>query len=225
MERDSMGQQKRNYQRELDGILSDLEKRGEVPRLLLHSCCAPCSSYCLEYLSGHFHITDFYYNPNITEKSEYEHRVCEMERLIEEQPHPYEVHFLRGAYEPDLFFEAVKGYEACPEGTDRCLICFSLRLKEAARKASEGNFDFFTTTLTISPMKDAHALNEIGEKWGRAYGVKWLPTDFKKRGGYQRSLELSRIYDLYRQNYCGCIFSKRRDYVKLNGKSEKEERR
>ncbi|MEE3419854.1 MAG: epoxyqueuosine reductase QueH [Lachnospiraceae bacterium] len=214
----------RNYQKELEGILAEMEQKGDVPRLLLHSCCAPCSSYCLEYLSGHFHIIDFYYNPNITEKTEYEHRVREMERLIREQPHRFEVIFKEGTYEPERFLEAVKGYEMCREGGERCRICFRMRLMEAAEAAVREKCDFFTTTLTISPLKDARLLNEIGEKCGKEYGVRWLPTDFKKRGGYQRSIVLSREYDLYRQNYCGCVFSKRRDYGRLNGNSAQERR-
>ncbi len=207
--------QQRNYQKELDGILSRLEQEQNVPKLLLHSCCAPCSSYCLEYLSDYFEITDYYYNPNITEEEEYRHRVREMERLVREQPHRYPVSFVNGPYEPERFQDAVKGYERCPEGTGRCTICFTLRLSEACRYAAEHGFDFVTTTLTISPMKDEALLNEIGERCAAEAGTVWLPSNFKKKGGYQRSTELSRKYDLYRQDYCGCVFSKRRDYVKL----------
>lgn len=212
---------RRNYQRELDNIISQNVRENRVPTLFLHSCCAPCSSYCLEYLSEYFFITDFYYNPNITEKTEYEHRTHELQRLIHEQPHKYEVRFEEGPYEPGLFFQNVKGYEDCPEGTERCSVCFSLRLKKACEIAASRKFDYVTTTLTISPMKDATVLNEIGERCTAeanrrlSSSLQWLPTDFKKKGGYQRSIELSRKYDLYRQNYCGCVFSKRHDYVKL----------
>ncbi len=211
----------RNYQRELDEIIRENEKNGIVPTLLLHSCCAPCSSYCLEYLSEHFSITDFYYNPNITDKSEYEHRTQELRRLIDEQPHKYKVKFAEGPYEPDLFFQSVKGYESCPEGTERCSICFGLRLKKACEMAASLKSDYVTTTLTISPMKDENVLNTIGEQCVQEVNeklhssLKWLPSNFKKKGGYLRSTELSQKYGLYRQNYCGCVFSKRHDYVKL----------
>lgn len=216
----------RNYQRELDRIISENEKVGRVPTLLLHSCCAPCSSYCLEYLSDHFRITDFYYNPNITDQTEYEHRTEELERLIREQPHKYEVTFAEGPYEPKLFFETVKGYERCPEGTQRCALCFGLRLKKSCLYAASHHFDYVTTTLTISPMKDADVLNSIGERCTDdvnrelSASLKWLPSNFKKKGGYQRSTELSGQYHLYRQNYCGCVFSKRHDYVKLRNHHE-----
>lgn len=199
---------RRNYQKELDSVIDNIKKEGRVPRLLLHSCCAPCSSYVLEYLSDYFGITAFYYNPNITEKEEYEKRVEELRRLIREQPHLHEVHFLPGRYEPERFFEAARGFEDCREGGERCMRCFDLRLRESARTAAEGGYDCFTTSLTISPLKNAAALNAIGEKAGAEYGVTWLPSDFKKRNGYRRSVELSNEYGLYRQNYCGCVFSK-----------------
>ncbi|MEE8825921.1 MAG: epoxyqueuosine reductase QueH [Eubacteriales bacterium] len=201
----------RNYQKELDAVIERLEKTGEAPRLLLHSCCAPCSSYVLEYLSKYFSITDFYYNPNITEREEYRKRVGEMERLIRSQPHIHEVTFVEGEYDPAAFLTAVKGLEDCPEGGDRCSVCFRMRLRETAQLAARWNMEYVTTTLTISPLKNAELLNQIGEEEAELAGVKWLPSDFKKRGGYQRSIELSREYDLYRQNYCGCVFSRRRD--------------
>jgi len=208
---------KRNYQKELDGILTELAKRQgteKVPRLFLHSCCAPCSSYVLEYLSSHFEITDFFYNPNITEREEYTKRADELQRLIREQPHRYQVTYLEGNFEPERFMEAAHGLEDCPEGGERCFQCFRLRLFETARVAAEaGGYDYFTTTLTISPLKNAEKLNAIGEEAAGVYGVRWLPCDFKKKGGYQRSVELSREYGLYRQNYCGCVFSKRRDLI------------
>ncbi|MCI8887463.1 MAG: epoxyqueuosine reductase QueH [Hungatella sp.] len=197
----------RNYQKELDKLLEKLNREGRVPRLLLHSCCAPCSSYVLEYLSRYFEITVLYYNPNIYPPKEYEMRVKEEEGLIARMPFVHKVTMLEGRYEPAEFYETVKGLEKEPEGGKRCEKCYELRLKEAARAASEGGFDYFTTTLTISPLKPAGKLNDIGEKLGEEYKVAYLSSDFKKRDGYKRSLELSKEYDLYRQNYCGCIYS------------------
>lgn len=201
----------RNYQRELDALLQTLgrDETKPVKRLLLHSCCAPCSSYCLAYLSDYFEITDLYYNPNISPKDEYEKRVIEQKRLIEAMPTKYPVHFLEGAYEPEKFYELAKGLEHEPEGGKRCERCFELRLREAAKIAREGGYDYFTTTLSISPLKNAKLLNEIGEAIAKEYGLSHLPSDFKKKEGYKHSVELSKEYDLYRQNYCGCIFSKR----------------
>ena len=198
---------KRNYQNELDGIL------GKIPpdrpkRLFLHSCCAPCSSYVLEYLSRYFQITDFYYNPNISPKEEYEYRSRELERLIREMHTVWPVDLISAPYEPDLFFEAVKGFEKEPEGGERCFICYGLRMREAARMAAEGGYDYFTTTLSVSPLKNAQKINEIGEKLALEYGVAHLPSDFKKRNGYLRSIELSKEHSLYRQDYCGCVFSR-----------------
>ena len=204
-----MGQeQKRNYQRELDRILQDLSGQGKVPRLLLHSCCAPCSSYVLEYLSPQFEIVDFFYNPNIAPEEEYRFRAEELRRLIGEMPLPHPVRFVEGPYDPERFYTAAEGLEKVPEGGARCRKCFALRLEEAAQKARELQCDFFTTTLTISPLKNAETINQIQEEIAEKYGVAYLPSDFKKRDGYKRSLELSREYDLYRQNYCGCVFSK-----------------
>lgn len=198
---------KRNYQREMEEIILENEKEGRIPTLLLHSCCAPCSSYSLEMLAEHFCITDFYYNPNITRREEYEKREEELLRLIERQPHLHPVTFLHGRYDPESFFSLAKGLEDCPEGGERCFRCYELRLRETAKAAAEGAFDYFTTTLTISPLKNAQKLNEIGERLAARYGVRWLPTDLKKKGGYQRSIELSREYGLYRQDYCGCVYS------------------
>ncbi len=200
----------RNYQRELDNITEELEKKSRVPRLLLHACCAPCSSYCLEYLSKYFRITVFYYNPNIFPAEEYRKRVAELKRFISEFPASNPVELIEGEYDPERFYEIAKGFEDVPEGGERCLRCFRLRLFEAAGMAAEGGFDYFTTTLSISPMKNASRLNEIGEEAALKYGVKWLPSDFKKKNGYKRSIELSREYGLYRQDYCGCEFSQRR---------------
>ncbi|MCD7981502.1 MAG: epoxyqueuosine reductase QueH [Clostridiales bacterium] len=200
---------KTNYQKELDGLLERIKNQEGLPRLLLHSCCAPCSSYVLEYLSEYFSITVFYYNPNITEPEEYRRRVEEQKRLIAELPVRYPVAFLEGAYEPDRFFQMAEGLERIPEGGERCLRCFALRLSETARTADAGRFDYFTTTLTISPLKNAEALNEIGEQAAKSCRhAAFLPSDFKKKNGYKRSVELSRIYGLYRQDYCGCIYSK-----------------
>ena len=199
-----------NYQLELEKELEKLTDRHR--RLLLHSCCAPCSSYCLEYLRQYFEITVFYYNPNITFPDEYRHRVEEQKRLIEEMNARPDlggrISFVEGAYEPARFLEAARGLEDCPEGGERCFACYALRLSEAARTAAEGGYDYFTTTLSISPLKNAGKLNAIGEAAGERYGVRYLPSDFKKKGGYQRSIELSREYGLYRQDYCGCVFSK-----------------
>ena len=199
----------RNYQKELDKII---EKIGDkVPRLFLHSCCAPCSSYVLEYLRQYFRITVFYYNPNITEDAEYRKRVEEQKRLIAayNKTQGYPIEIIEGDYEPECFFEMAKGLEDCPEGGERCFVCYELRLRETAKRASAGAFDYFTTTLSISPLKNAVKLNEIGERLAEEYYVNWLPSDFKKRGGYQRSIELSKEYDLYRQNYCGCVYSRK----------------
>ncbi len=198
----------RNYQKELDRILDRLEQEGKVPSLLLHSCCAPCSSYVLEYLSRYFSITVFYFNPNIYPPEEYGEREREQERLIAEMDVCHPVRFLKGTYDPDVFYRTVKGLEKEPEGGGRCTECFRLRLREAAGQAAAGGYDFFATTLTISPLKDARRLNDIGEEEGRAAGVAFLPSDFKKRNGYKRSLELSALHHLYRQDYCGCVFSR-----------------
>lgn len=200
---------KRQFQKELDKKIEGFVKSGEVPRLLIHSCCAPCSSYVMEYLSKYFYITIFYYNPNITDPEEYNRRAEEQKRLIAQLPVKHEITFVKGAYEPERFFRAVKGLELCPEGGARCEKCFELRLAETAKLAQREKFDYFTTTLTISPLKNAEKLNEIGEKMAGIYeGTSFLNSDFKKKNGYKRSVELSGIYDLYRQDYCGCIYSK-----------------
>lgn len=200
--------QKVNYQKILDDTIAKQQKEGKVPTLLLHSCCAPCSSYVLEYLSQYFEITVLYYNPNISPVSEYAARVAEQERLIKELPAKYPIRFLAGEYHPERFYAAVKGLEGCPEGGERCTICFEMRLREAADAAMRGGFAYFTTTLSISPLKDAERLNSIGKALAEEYGVSYLYSDFKKKNGYKRSTELSAQYGLYRQNYCGCVFSK-----------------
>ncbi len=200
---------KRQFQKELDKKIEEFVKDGIVPRLLIHSCCAPCSSYVLEYLSEYFEITVFYYNPNITQPEEYRKRVEEQKRLISQLPTKHKVRFVEGAYEPERFLEAVRGMERIPEGGARCEKCFELRLAKTAEQAQREKFDFFTTTLTISPLKNAEKLNEIGERMAEAYeGTAYLNSDFKKKNGYKRSVELSGIYGLYRQDYCGCIYSK-----------------
>ena len=200
----------RNYQKELDEIIRRNEASGTVPKLLLHACCAPCSSYCLEYLDPYFDITVFYFNPNIDDEAEYRKRVAEEQRLIAEMPLSRPVRFLEGPYVPEEYHALVKGHEKDPEGGERCGICFEQRLRAAAAAAARLGYDFFTTTLTISPLKNAARLNGIGEACGREAGVPFLPSDFKKRNGYKRSTELSREYGLYRQDYCGCSYSKRR---------------
>ena len=198
-----------NYQRELDQIIDHLQKEEKVPKLLMHSCCAPCSSYCLSYLAEYFHITIYYYNPNITEQAEYQKRVKEQQRLLGELPVKYPIAFVEGAYEPEVFLAMAKGMEQLPEGGERCFACYELRQRKAAEYAKEHHFDYFTTTLSVSPHKNAAKLNEIGLRLAQEYGIPYLVSDFKKKGGYLRSIELSRQYDLYRQDYCGCVFSKR----------------
>ena len=199
----------RNYQKELETCIAKLQEENRVPRLFLHSCCAPCSSYVLEYLSRYFEITVFYYNPNISPREEYEKRVEEMRRLIREMKFDHPVSFREGDYRPEVFFEMAKGLEDLPEGQERCFRCYRLRLEETARLAKEYGFSWFTTTLSISPLKNASMLNQIGEELGEIYHISHLPSDFKKKNGYKRSTELSKEYGLYRQNYCGCVFSRR----------------
>lgn len=200
--------QRINYQKKLDEVLKTLD---ETPKLLLHACCAPCSSYCLEYLSRYFEITVLYYNPNISPEEEFKKRAEEEKRLISEMPVKNPVTLVVDDYEPDEFFSAVKGLENAPEGGERCFVCYRLRLERAARYAAEHGFDYFCSTLSISPLKNAQKLNEIGAELSELYKVPNLPNDFKKKGGYLRSIELSREYNLYRQNYCGCVFSKKNE--------------
>lgn len=200
--------QNRNYQKELEKLIESKQRDGQKPSLLLHSCCAPCSSYVLEYLAPYFNICDFYYNPNISPKQEYEDRKEELVRLIKEMGLSTEVTFLEGTYQPEEFFAMAKGLEDLSEGGERCFKCYEMRLRESAKIAKEQGAEYFATTLTISPLKNAQKLNEIGERLAEEYGVKYLPSDFKKKNGYKRSVELSAQYELYRQNYCGCVFSK-----------------
>jgi predicted adenine nucleotide alpha hydrolase (AANH) superfamily ATPase len=202
---------KRNFQAELDDIIKDNETKGVVPTLLLHSCCAPCSSYTLEYLSQYFNITVYYYNPNIYPEEEFHKRVEEEKRLISELPTKHPVKMISGDYEPKEFYDIAKGLENVAEGGERCFRCYRLRLEKTAQLARDMGFDYFTTTLSISPLKRSEKINEIGDDVANSYGVKFLPSDFKKRGGFLRSIQLSKDYNLYRQNYCGCIFSQRKN--------------
>ena len=195
-----------NYQLELDKTLKQITAENIRPELLIHSCCAPCSSYVLEYLTKYFDITVFYYNPNISPEQEYHHRVEEQKRLISEMCP--DVKLIEGTYEPQKFYEMAKGLENEPERGARCLKCYRMRLEKTAEVAKSGNFDFFTTTLSISPQKDSAVLNEIGRQLSTEYDIPYLFSDFKKRGGYKRSIELSAQFNLYRQNFCGCIFSR-----------------
>lgn len=194
----------------LDAIIEGNKKAGTVPRVLLHSCCAPCSSYCVQVLSEAFYVTVFYYNPNIYPDEEYEHRVREQERFLSEFPTKHPVAFIEGDFEKDRFYnEVAKGLESEPERGARCVKCFELRLGETAKLAAREHFDFFCTTLTISPQKDPVLLNTIGNRLGQEYGVPFLPSEFRKREGYKRSTEISREYGMYRQDYCGCEYSVR----------------
>ena len=200
-----------NYQKELEKEIKKWSEQGRCPTILLHCCCAPCSSYCMEYLNQYSRITAFYYNPNITDKDEYSHRVSELKRLIEEMPMENKAGFLEGEYEPEAFYNIAKGLETEPERGKRCILCYELRLRRTAKEAAKTGAEYFTTTLTISPLKDAQVLNRLGMRLADEYGVKYLPSDFKKNGGYLRSIELSQEYGLYRQNYCGCEYSRRND--------------
>ena len=196
-----------NYQKELEKLILKNQKEGKIPKLLLHSCCAPCSSYVLEYLSDYFEITVFYYNPNIFPENEYTKRILEQQVLIQDMKFRYPVSFLAGSYDRDRFYAIARGLEHAKEGGERCFKCYEIRLEEAAKIAKEIEYDYFTTTLSISPMKNAEKLNEIGKKIAKQYGVEYLQSDFKKKNGYKRSIELSKEYGLYRQDYCGCEFS------------------
>ncbi len=191
-----------NYDREMIKIIKALKDK---QKLLLHSCCAPCSSACIERLLEHFDITIYYYNPNIDGMEEFSKRALEQERLCEH----YSIPFVKCEYNSEEFYQQAKGLEKVVEGGERCFKCYYLRLKKTAQYAKQNGYDFFTTTLTISPLKNSQKLNEIGLIIEKEVGVKFLPSDFKKNGGYQRSVELSKQFGLYRQNYCGCVFSKK----------------
>ncbi len=196
-----------NYNKQMKALIAEMQERGDHPSLLLHACCAPCASHELSFLPDTFDLTVFYYNPNITDDEEREKRYAELERLISEMCPS--VGLIKGEADCDKFLAAAKGLEGAPEGGMRCAKCFALRLEETAKRAAEEGFEYFATTLTLSPLKNPMLLNEIGEKMAEKYGVKYLASDFKKDGGYQHSIELSKQYDLYRQNYCGCAFSKK----------------
>lgn len=198
-----------NYQKAMEDMIRENCTEEKVPRLLLHSCCAPCSSYCISCLAEHFHVTVFYYNPNIYPPEEYTMRVQEQERFIQEFPTRYPVQFVEGSYDSNRFYEMAKGMENLPEGGERCFACYRLRLSETAAYAKEHGYDFFTTTLSISPLKNAEKLNEIGAELEKEYGVSYLFSDFKKKDGYKKSTEISKEYHMYRQYYCGCVYSKR----------------
>lgn len=197
-----------NYQLELDKIINKIEGENTTKSLLLHNCCAPCSSYVLAYLNKYFNITVFYYNPNITNKEEYLKRKQEQIRLISELPAINKINILDADYNPEKFFEISKGLENCREGGERCFKCYKLRLEATAKAAKENSFNYFCTTLTISPLKNAQKINEMGQMLGDEYQISFLPSDFKKKEGFKKSIELSSQYNLYRQNYCGCIYSK-----------------
>ena len=214
----------RNYQRELDRLIEGMTANREIgKRLFLHSCCAPCSSAVLEYLRNYFRITVFYYNPNISFETEYQKRVREQKRLIDvynEQKIGYHIDVVEGDYEPQRFYDVAEGLEDCPEGGERCFRCYELRLRQTAERAKAGAYDYFSTTLTISPLKNAAKLNEIGERLAAEYQIDWLVSDFKKKNGYKRSIELSTEHHLYRQDYCGCVYSKREREQKQRQKTD-----
>lgn len=213
---------KENYQHILEKTLKQIEQTKKRPRLLLHSCCGPCSSYVLEYLSSYFDITVYYYNPNIAPYEEFTFRAEEQQKLLKEMPLSSPVSFSLGTYDPEAFFALAKGHESEPEGGPRCKACYQLRLRQTAEEAKKGGFDYFTTTLSISPHKDAQALNQIGRQLSEDYNVPYLFSDFKKRNGYRRSCQLSAIYGLYRQDYCGCPYSKLEAELRKQGISQNQ---
>ena len=200
--------EKINYQKVMETTLAEISAQGRRPSLLLHACCAPCSSYVIEYLSKYFDITLLYYNPNISPREEYERRSQELKRLAVEMEEIENVSVVCAPYTPDVFYEMARGLEDIPEGGERCFRCYRMRLEYASLFALENGFDLFTTTLSISPHKNAQVLNEIGKELSEKHGVAYLFSDFKKKNGYKRSTELSVKYGLYRQDYCGCVYSK-----------------
>ena len=204
-----------NYQKVMEELIRDNCSETVVPRLLLHSCCAPCSSYCISCLAEYFHVTVFYYNPNIYPPEEYRMRAAEQKRFVEQYPTKYPVSYIEAPYESDRFYEMARGMEDIPEGGERCFACYEMRLKKSAEYASLHGFDFFTTTLSISPLKNAQKLNEIGAKLAEQFHVQYLYSDFKKKDGYKKSTEISKEYQMYRQYYCGCVFSKRDRYRQI----------
>ncbi len=204
----------KNYDKLLEELIKENEKNNIIPRILLHSCCAPCSSYVIEYLANYFRVTVLYYNPNISPFEEYLKRKEEQIKLINNINVKYKVDILDCDYDNMIYENLIKGLENEPEKGGRCTICFKLRLSKTAEKAMINNYDYFATTLTLSPYKNAKLINEIGFLLEKEYGVKYLASDFKKRNGYKRSIELSKIYNLYRQDYCGCKYSKRDKNIK-----------
>ncbi len=200
---------KQNYYIKFEKIISEIARLEQKPSLLLHCCCAPCASHVLQLLVDYFNITVLFYNPNITEQAEYLYRKNELTRLINDMNYSDKVKILDIQHDSERYLTAAQGYEHLKEGQKRCEICFNLRLEKTAQLAKQQNFDYFTTTLTISPMKNCALLNEIGEQLAEKYNTKWLYSDFKKKEGYKQSIQLSKKYNLYRQNYCGCVFSKR----------------
>lgn len=197
-----------SFQQWLDRKIDEIKKEKYPPKLLLHSCCAPCSSYVIEYLSAYFSITVFFYNPNIYPEAEYKKRIKEQIKLIDKLPIKNIVNLIIGPYESELFSQKAKGLEKEKEGQRRCLRCYELRLEKTAQQASELEFPYFTTTLTVSPHKNAKLINQLGDNIASTYHLQYLFSDFKKKCGFKRSITLSHQYQLYRQNYCGCIFSK-----------------
>lgn len=209
-----------NYQKLMEETISEVCREEKIPRLLLHSCCAPCSSWCIQTLSEYFSVTVFYYNPNIYPPEEYALRAREQKRFIAEFPVKNPVSFVEGAYDTERFYQMAKGMEQISEGGERCFRCYELRLRETAELAKRGGFDYFTTTLSISPLKNAQKLNEIGSQLGQEYGINYLFSDFKKKDGYKKSTQISGEYGMYRQYYCGCEYSKRqrdREMEEKNG--------
>ena len=199
---------KKNYYIEFEKVIREIDLENP-PSLLLHSCCGPCSTSVLELLSDYFKVTLLYYNPNIYPREEYYKRLEEQKKVLEKVNGRFEIKFLEGRYDPAEYFDAVKGVEQLPEGSQRCFNCYELRLKEAAQFAKDLNMDYFATTLSVSPYKNAQIINELGEKIANEYGVKHLSNDFKKKDGYKKSVELSKKWNIYRQDYCGCPFSKK----------------
>lgn len=197
-----------NYQKVLDEIINNIEKENISPKLLLHACCAPCSSYVLEYLSNFFEITIYYYNPNIYPEEEYQRRINELKRFLTVFKTKNKVNLIEEYYDTKEYYTAVKGLEKLGEKSERCYNCYKFRMDKAANYAKENNYDYFTTTLSISPYKNSNWINEIGKNLEGKYDIKYLYSDFKKKNGYKRSLELSKEYNLYRQDYCGCVYSK-----------------
>jgi len=197
-----------NYQKVLEEIINNIEKENTTPKLLLHACCAPCSSYVLEYLSNFFEITIYYYNPNIYPEEEYQRRKNELKKFLTVYKTKNKVNLIEEHYDPKEYYNAVRGLEKLGEKSERCYNCYKFRMAKAVNYAKQNNYDYFTTTLSISPYKNSNWINEIGKNLEEKYDIKYLYSDFKKKNGYKRSLELSKEYNLYRQDYCGCVYSK-----------------